>query len=597
MTKLFQNFHLTRQHFVSALGLVVCLCLGTTIRAQMPPSQEIFRALRDEQKRSMSELTLGDLAKPYYIEYTLTVRPHHQVSATLGSLLESSQKPQASLSVMIRTGKPEFDNTNFFDVSLSFFGSSDDEESYKSRRMPAEFDYNSLRREIWLATDACYKQAVELLAKKESAVKNRLRTDTTPDFISLAGFTAIDTLPVPSFDLTKWEEVVSELSSKFREEKNVFASRASVEFLPEETFYVNSEGREFRKTSLYCGLEIVATAQCDDGMPVAQTYTAYARSPQSLPSRDSLLRATNTLVKTVVATKQAKTFEAYSGPVLFEDQAASEVVAQFFAPNLCAQRQPISEGGFGGSEEHTAFQNKIGGRVLPEWMSVVSTPSRATYLGSELIGYTTMDDEGTKAQDISLVEKGYLKTLLSSRVPTKRIKQSNGHQRGGASMLSNLELISLDKKRQLSNEDLRKRLLKICKDRDLPYALVITSLLNQNLLYTTLYQLTSGDLPIAQGEAKSTILEAYKLFSDGRTEQIRGAELAGMNVQIFKDIIAVGKKSRMYNYLAPAVSSPFVTGGKQYVGSSIITGDLLFEDCEVRPHEGDYPKPPILSAP
>lgn len=94
-----------------------------------------------------------------------------------------------------------------------------------------------------------------------------------------------------------------------------------------------------------------------------------------------------------------------------------------------------------------------------------------------------------------------------------------------------------------------------------------------------------------------SLLEVVKLYPDGREELIRGAEAAGLTVQSFKDILAVGKKQFGYNYLAPAITSPFVTGGDQYTGVSIITPDILFEDGELRPLESDFPKPPFLSAP
>jgi hypothetical protein len=40
-----------------------------------------------------------------------------------------------------------------------------------------------------------------------------------------------------------------------------------------------------------------------------------------------------------------------------------------------------------------------------------------------------------------------------------------------------------------------------------------------------------------------------------------------------------------------------MTGGSQYIACSIISPDLLFEDCEIRPYENDFPKPPIIASP
>ncbi|MFM7339791.1 MAG: hypothetical protein ACKO2H_06735, partial [Bacteroidota bacterium] len=114
---------------------------------------ELMRAMRDEAKRALSELRVESLQKPYYVEYLLTIRNTESVKATMGGTINSKQGKSAVLTVGIRVGNPSFDNTNFFDVSLGFFGSGDDEESFKNRRIPIELDYASLRRELWLATD------------------------------------------------------------------------------------------------------------------------------------------------------------------------------------------------------------------------------------------------------------------------------------------------------------------------------------------------------------------------------------------------------------------------------------------------------------
>ena len=40
-----------------------------------------------------------------------------------------------------------------------------------------------------------------------------------------------------------------------------------------------------------------------------------------------------------------------------------------------------------------------------------------------------------------------------------------------------------------------------------------------------------------------------------------------------------------------------MSGGSAYIIATVITPDLLFEDLEVRPLDGDMPKPPSLANP
>jgi hypothetical protein len=58
-----------------------------------------------------------------------------------------------------------------------------------------------------------------------------------------------------------------------------------------------------------------------------------------------------------------------------------------------------------------------------------------------------------------------------------------------------------------------------------------------------------------------------------------------------------GKSQYVLNYLAQAVASPYVTGGSRYIGSTVSSPDLLFEDCEIAPYTEDFPKPPFWKSP
>lgn len=560
--------------------------------------QELIRAMKDEIQRSVQKLHVNNLQKPYYLEYTITLRHTESAKATLGGLVSTKDIDGASITVGMRVGNEKFDNTNYFDAALGFFGSGDDEESFKNRRIPLEPDYSSLRRELWLATDACYKQCAELYSKKEASLKNRLRTDTTPDFRLMPPALLSDTTSFSKINFSEYQDLVKKLSSIFINYPQISLSSVSAEFLPETILYVNSEGREYVKTKQMIGIEVVASTQCKDGMPIASAYHCYANSAKELPNNDSLFRATEQTAQSLVSAYESQSLsEPYSGPILFEGQAAAEAFGQIFAPNLIAQRPPLTERGVQDNERNSAFQNKIGGRVLPEFLSVQDNPLMSSNGSSSLIGSYRIDDEGIPAQTIPIIEKGYLKTLLSGRTPTKRVKQSNGHSRGGAPMFSVLHLMSVDKKKEGESEVLKKRILKLCKDRDLPYGIIIKKVLNINLLYTVLYEQTSGEFPYAQGDSKLTVLEAYRIYPDGKEERIRGSEIAGMSPASFKDILMIGKKHHPYNYLAPAVVSAFMTGGSQFVSASLLVPDILFEDIELRPLEGDFPKPPFLSFP
>jgi hypothetical protein len=594
--------------FYKLIALTALLVgMVTNSFAQNLESKEILRAMNDELKRSMKELKLDNLEKPYFIEYTIKSTKVYSQAATLGEILESKSDDVISLNVGVRVGNYDFDNSNFFDVGFSFFGSTDDEENYTRRSLPDDLTYDILRRELWLATDAAYKQSSEIYAKKIAALKNIIRKDTIPDFSKIEPKKTYDTAHISlndnelnksPYDFDKFKNLVMKLSGIFASFNKIYVSKVSSEYIPVRTYYVNSEGVEYIKDEFQTGLEVVAFTQTEKGIPIADHYSAYSRNPNLLPSEDSLSKAVTELATKLTYNLKTNTIdESYNGPVLVEDQAASELFAQVFAPNLVAQRQPLSEGfSIGMNNKSTAFQKKIGGRVLPEFMSIFDVPSDSKYKNTELLGYYELDDDGLQPQKLSLVENGYLKTLITERIPVKRIYKSNAHKRGGSAMYSNL-FIYADPMKALSDADLKKKLLDLVKQRDLPFGLIIRKVMNQNIQQTGLMSETLGQSMYFNSQSSIPVLEAYKIFPNGREELIRSVEINSLSPQSFKDIINAGKKSYALNLLAPSVISAFMTGGSNYIPSSVICPSLLFEDMEVNPIDKDTPKPPYIAKP
>lgn len=561
------------------------------------PHQEILRAMRDEIQRSIDSLLISDLPKPYYIEYLLTVNHSYRTSSYLGSLVDSSSNFSAKLNVTVRVGNYHLDNSNYLDFSFAmFFGGATDEEGYQERRIPIEMNYSSIRRELWLATDAAYKEATQTYSKKLATLKNRLIKDTIPDFSKSDAYKTHDTnFTLPKISLSDFCNLTNNLAKIFIDYPNINNSLVTFEHIQNIKYYVNSEGTEFVKPELFSGIEVSGTTQSNDGMLINNFYTTYSTSPNDFPDFDSLQKVTKSVCETLTNTQNAKPLEdSYSGPILFEGQAAAELFAQLFAPNLVAQRSLLSEQGLQNFSRYTAFQTKIGGRVLPEFLSVRSIPLDKERKHIMLVGHYKIDDEGIPTQNITLVDKGYLKTLLTNRTPVKRVLSSNGNSRNGYPMFSNIEVVS-EKKYSKSHNELRRKLIQLCKQRDLPYAIVIRKIMNQNILATVFFNIANMDFKFSGDQPTLQVVEAYKVYPDGREELIRGGELKGFTTQSFKDIILVGTEPYVLNILAPSISSRF--GGGTYLQSSIVSPDLLFEDGEFKPIELDFPTPPKLMNP
>ena len=570
-----------------------------SVYSQYPDSKIVLKAMQDELNRSMKELKLENLPPPYYIEYQLKVVGGYNATAFLGNIINSTSDFNYILNVSVRVGDYKFDNSNFMDIGFSFFGSTDDEERFTNRSIPEEINYDILRRQLWLATDAAYKQSSEVYSKKLASIKNITRKDTIPDFSIVKPRKSYDTITITDFQFENYINLIKKLSEQFKGLPQIYTSRVNFEYLPTRIYYLNSEGIEYIKDEFFSGIEAICFTQTNEGIPIAQHYSAYSRNPKNLPTVDSLNKAINDIISKLISTiNQPSLEDNYNGPVLFEGQAAGEIISRVFAPNLIAQREKISEGmftGFGG--RFSAFQKKIGGRVLPEFISVIDNPKETNFKKTELLGYYTLDDQGIEPQKVTLVENGYLKTLLNDRTPIKRVMESNGHRRGGVPIFSNLYFL-IDPMKTLSNSELKNKLLDLVKQRELPYGIIVRKVMNQNIFSTALLSSTLGTISYMMDQNSIPLLEVYKVYSDGKEELIKNVQLNSLSHQSFKDILWGGKDLYVHNLLAQNPGGGgFGSDGSAWIPASIITPSLLFEDLEISTIDKDIPKPPFLSNP
>ena len=100
--------------------------------------------------------------------------PSHGSAAIVDDLADRSR----TLQVQVRVGDYAFDSSRFVtqDRGAGVVPSLSE--------LPASLDdnYDAIRRQIWLTTDAAYKRAVSVFAKKKATFQNRAATDALPDF-------------------------------------------------------------------------------------------------------------------------------------------------------------------------------------------------------------------------------------------------------------------------------------------------------------------------------------------------------------------------------------------------------------------------------
>lgn len=554
----------------------------------------VMQAMRDELARSVDALQMDRLEKPYFLSYRIDDVVSTQAVANFGALADKSSTRNRLLSIEVRVGSPDLDNSNFMPSRVT--GSP----ATRTLTLPLDDDYRELRRQLWLNTDAAYKYALETMAKKRAALENRTREEL-PDFVPSEAHLSFADAAAQRPPVESVADLVRSLSRVFRDFPGVHASQTRASHVYTRSYYVNSEGTAFTQSRPAVFIEALAKTQADDGTVLQDFEWVHARRWEDLPPLEVLAERVRGMAATLSARRDAPFVDRYSGPVLFEGQAAAELFAQVLAPKLLAVRVPVAEDarmeGFTATLRNP-FQDKIGARVLPRGFSVHDDPTLDSFAGAPLFGGYPIDDDGIPAAPIALVENGVLKGLLATRNPIAGIPGSTGNRRMmGVPLPSNLIVAS---SRGLSDEEVAEEFKLLIEERGNDYGVVVRKLANP------MAKLDRSDMArTPRGEvAVDRLTRAYKVYPDGREEAIRKAELSGVSESDFRDIVATTETTTNYTLgFVPTIAYSLVVTTAQYGAAgtqpamSIAVPDLLFEELTLRKPVGNAPLPPVATHP
>jgi predicted Zn-dependent protease len=528
----------------------------------------IFKAMTDEMNRSIVQLQLSNLDKPYFIQYIVLDEEEFAARATFGALTQTAPTKQRLVWSQVRVGNYDFDNTEFSPGGGAGGGGGGGGLYYG----PVDDDYDALRHTLWLATDISYKAAVETIAQKRAAIQNRTQEDRVPDFTKETPNISIGEKRKLEFDRTKIESQLRQWSLIFREFPKIQSSAVSLRARLNHRYVVNSEGTRAMGPELLIILQASASAQSDDGMVVSHSVPVYVREFGDLPSTEAYAASIRQMAKDLTALREAPTLEAdYSGPALLVGQVSAEMFARVLAPNLTGQRGPL---GRGGQSSTPPLEDRMNRPILPAYMSVVDDPTVKAVNNRKLIGYYSYDDQGVPAKRVSLVDGGLLTDFLMSRRPGKGRLQSNGHGRNGypgreSPQIGNLIVTAKDGK---SLDDLKKDLLKSAKEERLDYGIIIRA------------SSSGGNGPVG-----FPVLTYKVKVSDGKEELVRVGNASGINVQGLRHLIAVGNDSTAANRLVG-------TSGAE-TPTSIVAPSVLVEEISLSKPSGTQQKPSLITHP
>ena len=542
---------------IFALLACVILCgLSSPARAANPASTDVvLRALREEMDRSKAKLKMENVAAPYYIEYRVTEIDQYEANAVFGALRSQQHNHARLLRVVVRVGDYKQD---------SFYGTGEGAVDLVS----SDDDVFAIRHRIWLATDRAYKAASEALSAKQAALKQLKVDEPVDDFAKATPVEAVEPLAhFSSADFTSWVHLLEEASAQYRSDKELETFESALRFTADNRYFLNSEGTVARSGHTHYVISISGSTQASDGMLLQRSHADQGNDLKELPTREEFLKTTARILATLKSLRDAPVVdEEYRGPVLFSNDAAATVITELIQPNVLGKKPQLGENARTTGKWSSSYKS----RVLPDFINVFDDPTISTISGQPLFGNYTLDDEGVKAQRVSLIEKGQLVSYLIGRQPIRDFPTSNGHGRAApaaspAPHPGNLILQSTDPQ---PDAGLKAKLIELCKNRDLPYGLYVETM-GPSLEPRLLYRIWT---------------------KDAREELVRGGVFGDLDVRSLRtDLIAAG-------------TTPQVEDRSEPVWFSVASPALLFDELQVKRSQSakqelpEYPAPALGQA-
>ena len=571
-------------------------------------ADKTLAALHDELQRSRDRLALPGQQRPYFIEYRLLDLDERVISAEFGALLTTSTTRNRFMSVDVRVGDYKLDSSNFLSAEgfRGFLGGS-------TGTVGIDRDYDSLRQDLWLATDQAYKAALDSYSNKQAALRTLANAPTVDDFAKVPPVVMVEQRVEPDWTSRNWESEARTVSAILKNYPDLYNSRVTYHLIYATSYLVTTEGTQIRTSRSLAAIEASLGTQASDGMPLHNFLSVYANRPAQLPAAEMVRQQLDTKGKELAALRTAPTVQDYDGPMLFEAHAAGSLLAQLLPPSLSGARPPLSMNtrfeqmmqALGGRSE---WMGRIGQRVLPLSVGLTDDPTAQQFQGHDLIASYEVDQEGVRAQKVGLVQEGLLKELLMSRRPGPDIDKSNGH--GRSTFLAVARPTTSNLFFTASNgeppAELRKKFLDASKQNGQQFGLLVREMDNPVIASSSQEELSDSLATLASGAPNGDRMPllVYRVnVNDGREELVRGALISQLTVRNLRALLGIGNDDTVFYY---AQSQDAETAGTALgafgsanggVPSDVIAPSLLFEEVEVRGPHGEPRRLPLVPPP
>jgi TldD protein len=548
---------LSERSGLALILLLVSLCWFPAKAQQKPDlsrsvvsADPLLDAMREELERSKAQLKMENVPPPYYIEYHLWDVDEYDAEAAFGAVRREQRSRARTIRVVVRVGDYKQDSYGPGSVGVNL--------------APIDDDPIALRRQLWLATDQAFKAASEALAAKKAALREYTTDQPFDDFAHAPVVESIGPVAKLSFDPKPWREALENATALFRSDPKIESLSATFRCRAVNQYFLNTEGTVKRDGYTVYYLSVDGSTQAADGMRLERSPYFAAANLEELPTPQAFIADTTKTIETLRELREAPIVdEDYLGPVLFSPDAAGDVFNGMVGRNVEGRRPDPGASARTMGEYAANYKS----RVLPTFLSIEDDPTAKTFQGKSLIGTYQTDDEGVRAEKVSVIQNGMLVDYLLGREPIRDFPASNGHGRAAPSQLASPMIGNLivESRATLSPAELKQKLIDMCREEAKTYGYRVETLGGR--------------------EYEPRLL--FRVYQDGHEELVRGAVFDKLDTRTLRnDLVAAG-------------NDPLVSNREGLVPTTVISPSILFDDLEVKRTEAknsklpEYPPPDL----
>lgn len=424
----------------------------------------IFSAMEDEMKHVYKELSEIQKTEPLLIDYVLCHSRYSQAVASAGAC----------------TGITNYGTANrvMADVILgdSMITSKIEIDNRQPTYIHHEMDYASIRKALRKESIRAYTSAVENLDNKKNKLNDSPKPEkeiSVPEFRKLPPVEWIGRSAVnENTSIDTMKHLAERLSTVFLDYPELMNHKVYIRQRRFDHYRLTSDGQKIMIPESQLTIFADADIKTNNGLCITKEYRRHVSRIEDLPSEKDIADELRQFAESIIKESKAKVVkDLYIGPVLYEGEAAAEIIADnaiFYAHSYSYPERDMYD------KKYLYLDKKI----FPKQLDVYQLGEDSIYNGVNLMGYNPVDANGQKPMTLKFIEKGILKNMLSKRAPSVGSNLYTGNEwfnTVGVSILPKFSagILHIKSDEAIKYSKLRKLLLKSAKDQGFEYAYIV----------------------------------------------------------------------------------------------------------------------------